>query len=182
MTYIVVYERKSGNPIVGVHSAAPGQERAELQDIHPGADPKQFGAVLVPDNIIGQMTARKYKRDRKGKLQMQAVLQEKTRDLVTLADSSLGENILLFGEPYAEIKSVTDLGGKRPRHTAIDPAKGIIGVGARSGAFTVVCAVDTGARVPEIAAEEKNWEWERDREKNIIGMRLLKNLPPDAND
>ena len=181
MPHIVVYDKTSaGSPIVGIHSAPPGEEHVELQDIHPGADPTHYGAVLVPDDVVAQMTARKYKRDRKGKLLMQPVLQEKTKDLIAAADSALGENILVFGEPYAAIKSVTDLKGHTAPHTAKNPAKGIIGVGKRSGYFTVTCTVDTGVQAPETLAEEKNWEWERDGDKNIVGMRLLKQLSPDS--
>jgi hypothetical protein len=181
MPHIVVYDKKSaGSPIVGIHSAPPGQEHVELQDIHPGADPTRYGAVLVPDDVIAQMTARQYKRDRKGKVVTQSVLEERTKDLVAAADSALGENILVFGEPYAEIKSVTDLNGRKARHTAKNPAKGIIGVGTRSGFFTVTCNVDTSVQAPAMLAEEKNWEWERDSDENIIGIRLLKKLPLDS--
>jgi len=183
MAHIVVYDRKStGNPTVMIHSSPRGQERGDLQHGLAGADPKQYGVVLVPDEVVTQMVARKYKRDRKGKVVLRPVLQEKAKNLASVSDSSLGENILVFGEPYTEIKSITDLAGKKTRHTAVNPEKGVIGVGTRSGHFTVTCEVDTGARVPEGVSEEKNWEWERDREKNIVGMKLLKKQPPSSED
>jgi len=122
---------------------------------------------------------RTYKRDRNGKLQMQSLLQDKTKDLVSVADSALGQNILVFGEPYAEIKSVTDLAGERVRNTAVNPDKGIIGLGSRAGYFTVICKVNTGVQAPEIVQEERNWDWDRDRAGNIVGMKLLKRFSPE---
>ena len=75
------------------------------------------------------------------------------------------------------IRSVTDLSGKSAPFTDKNPAKGIIGVGARSGCFTVVCEVDTGQQAPEVLSEEKNWEWRRDAAANIVGM-LSRRCPP----
>jgi len=181
MTHIVVYDKKStGNPIVGVHAAPPRQEHVSLDDVHPGADPSQYGVLLVADDIVAQMTARRYRRDRKGRLVMRPVLHDRSKELLTAADSALGENIIAFGEPYAEIRSVTDLSGKSAPFTAKNPAKGIIGLGARSGHFTVVCKVDTGQQAPEVVSEEKNWEWQRDSAANIVGMRLLRTLSADT--
>lgn len=177
MRVIVVYEKKSaGNPIVGIHAKPLEKDEIDLKDVYPEADPKKYGVVLVPQEVVSQMTVRKYKRDRKGKVVMQPVLQDKTKDLASMPDSALGENILVFGEPYVEVKSVTDLAGKKVRHTALKPEKGVIGVGERSGHFSVACQVETGAQAAELLGEEKNWEWERDREGNIVGMKLLKKL------
>lgn len=181
MTQVVVYDKKSkGNPIVGIHAAPPGQEQVSLDDIHAGADPAQYGVLLVADDIVAQMTVHKYKRDRKGRLVMRPVLQDRFKELITAADSALGENIIAFGEPYATIRSVTDLSGKSAPFTGKNPAKGIIGLGARSGCFTVVCEVDTGQQAPEVVSEEKNWEWQRDAAANIVGMRLLRTLSADT--
>jgi hypothetical protein len=177
MDFIVVYDKKTpGNPIIAVHSQRFTKANVTLKDIHPEDDPAEHGVVIVPGEVIHKSVLRKYKRDRKGKVLMRSVMQERSKDLVTVADSALGENILVFGEPYAEILSATDLAGKRARTTAVNPEKGVIGVGNRSGQFTVVCQVDTGTQAPEIVGEEKNWEWDRDREGNIVGMKLLKEI------
>jgi hypothetical protein len=181
MTQIVVYDKKSkGNPIVGIHAARSRQDQVSLEDVHAGADPARYGVLLVADDIVAQMTAHKYKRDRKGRLVMRPVLQDRSKELLTTADSALGENIIAFGEPYAKIRSVTNLSGKSAPFSEKHPAKGIIGLGERSGCFTVVCEVDTGQQAPEVVSEEKNWEWERDGAANIVGMRLLKTLSADT--
>jgi hypothetical protein len=174
MNYVVVYDRKAAdNPIVGIHGGIVDKAQVDLQEVHPGADPKKYGVVVVPEEIISQMTLREYKRDSAGEVLTHPVLQERTKELVSVADSALGENILFFGEPYAEVKSVVDLAGKKAHPASMNAGKGIIGLGQRSGLFTVTCAVDTGAQAPEMLEEEKNWEWEKDREGNIVGMKLL---------
>jgi hypothetical protein len=145
-----------------------------LQDIYPSADPQHYGLLVVPDAVIDQMTLHKYRVDRQGKPLLRPVLQEKTKALLAVPDSALGQSVLAFGEPYVEIKSITDVKDKTVQATAVDAAKGIVGLGARSGYFTVTCTVDTGVAAPEVVAQEKNWDWVRDSGGNVAGMKLLK--------
>ncbi len=182
MDFIVVYDKaKEGNPIVAIHSQRFAKPDVSLRDIHPNDDPAERGLVMVPGDVIHNRVVRKFKSDRKGHPVMQPVLHDKVKELVTVNDSALGQNILVFGEPYAEVKSLLDLTGKSASHTAVNPEKGIIGIGSRSGLYTVTCRVDTGVQAPEVLSEEKNWEWERDQVGTIIGMKLLQAPQPELN-
>lgn len=182
MDFIVVYDKKAdGNPVVAIHSQRFTKAVITLQDIHPEDNAAERGVIVVPGDIIHNSVVRKYKCDRKGNPVLRPVLHDKVKDLVTINDSALGQNILVFGEPYVEVKSLLDLTGKSASHTAVNPEKGIIGVGSRTGLYTVTCRVDTGVLAPEVLSEEKNWEWERDRNGTIVGMKLLQAPQPEPN-
>jgi hypothetical protein len=175
MAHIVIYDKQaSGNPIVSIQPAGSQGASVSLADVYPSADPRRYGLVVVPGEVIDRMTLVKAKVDRKGKVVMQPVMQEKTKALLSASDSALGQNILLFGEPYDEIRGATDAEDHAVPATAVDPKKGLVGVGKRSGYFSLTCAVATGAEAPETASQEKNWEWVRDATGAISGMRTLK--------
>lgn len=177
MEYIVVYDKKtSGNPIVAIHSKRFSKDKVALRDIHPDDDPEQSGVVVVPEEIINQMVIRNHKVDRKGNVIQKPVEEIKTKELTSLMDSSLKQNILVFGEAVTRIISITNLKGQRIEGTIVDPEKRIIGIGSNTGFFIVTCNVDTGVRQPEIASEKQNWKWRLDNEGNIIGMELIKEL------
>lgn len=175
MAQIVLYDKQArDNPIVSIQPAARETRKASLQDSFPGADANRYGVVIVPDDVIERMTAHEYKTDRKGKVALQPVLQQKTKAVLSASDSALGQNIVSFGEPYAEIGAVTDAKDQPVQATALDPKKGLVGLGKSSGFFSVTCAVATGAEAPEIVSHEKNWEWVRDAGGAISGMKILK--------
>jgi hypothetical protein len=175
MDFIVIYDKKTrGNPIVAIHSQRFRNQAVTLKDIHPEDDPAERGIVIVPGEILNNRMKRKYKRDKEGNIVQKPVLQERSKDLTSVADASLKQNILIFGEPVAELSTIKDLAGKKVRGTIVDEAKGIIGIGDRSGHFTVVCCVSTGLSEPEVASESPNWKWEYDTDGNVTGMVLLK--------
>ena len=178
MDFIVVYDKKaSGNPIVAIHSGRLEKDNIELHDIHPDDDPEERGVVMVPAEIISQMVTRKYRRDRKGNVVQKPVLREASKSLSSVLDTSLGGNIILFGEPVAELVGITDLAGQPVEGKVVNAEHGIIGVGERSGFFTVSCRVDTGVEAPVVTSEKENWRWKRDDDGNIVGMELITEQP-----
>ena len=181
MEFIVVYDKKkAGNPIVAIHSQRFVKEVIELKDIHPGDDPNERGVVVVPGEIVSQMVIRNYKRDREGNIKKNPVHQEKTKELISVMDTALDQNILIFGEPVIKLVDITDLKEKRIRGNLVNAGKGVIGIGDDSGLFKVTCMIDTGFSRPEVSSEKKNWKWKTDREGNIIGMELIEKQTPEG--
>ncbi len=177
MEYIVVYDKKlNGNPIVAIHSQRFGKNTVELKDIHPEDDPNERGVKVVSGDIISQMFVRGYKTEKKANMMQKSIEQEKMKELTSTMDSSIGQNILIFGEPFTKIIQITNLMDQSIEGTVVNHYKGIIGIGGNTGLFTVTCKVDTGIKMPEISEDKTNWRWKRDNNGKIIGMELIKKL------
>lgn len=178
MDYIVVYDKKTeGNPITGIHSQRFGEEDLKVTDIHPDDDPKKCGLIIVPEEIVRNMIAVKYKADSKGNVVEEPVVQEITKDLATVKDTSLKTNIVAFGESVKKLVSVKNLTNKNVKAKLVDAEKGVLDMGSGSGLMTVTCMVPSGETQPVIESEKANWKWLKDKKGNITGMTLIKKPP-----
>ena len=120
------------------------------------------------------MIAVKYKADSKGNIVEEPVVQEITRDLATVKDTSLKTNIVALGESVKKIVSVRNLTNKKVKAKLVNAKKGVLDVGTASGLMTVTCRVPTGETQPVVESEKANWKWVKDKKGNITSMQLIK--------
>ncbi len=178
MDFIIVYDKRAeGNPIVAMHSQRFDTPTVDLRDIHPEDDPDERGVVVVPGEVAARMTTYDYQLDADGNPVQEPVLQEVTRDLTSIMDLALGQNILVFGEPVEDVVQVVDVLDQPVQAELANAAKGVITIGSASGLLSVTARVRTGRSHPVIVGEHTNWQWERDADGNITGLTLL-----DANE
>ncbi|MFX0065855.1 MAG: hypothetical protein ACFFC7_27085 [Candidatus Hermodarchaeota archaeon] len=171
MEYIVIYEKRENNPIVAIEPKLI-IARDKIEDYFPHLNPRQFGFVIVPEEIISYLEIVEYEKDKKGKTVFEPVFCEVQKKLFSKFDSAFDANILIFGQKITALVSIVDLKDKSVKGSVVDPEKGIIDIGDNKGFFTVTCRTVTGKQ-PKIKSRKKNWKWIKSK-GDIIGIELLK--------
>jgi hypothetical protein len=170
MDYIIVYEKKKGNPIFLIEPKLISN-REKLQDYFPHLDPHQFGFVIAPEEITTHLEIIEYETDKKGGIIFETEFREVQKKLFSKFDSAYDKNILIFEQSISEIVSIVDLKNKKVKASIVDAKQGIIEVGDKRGYFTVTCKIEIGKQ-PKIKSRKKNWKWIKSKGK-ITGIGLI---------